>query len=145
MKKTYLSLLVIFTALIATELKAQNRYSFTILCRDRVDNQSSDDYIKVFSGFNGGAIDNYEEFISITTIRGIIGEAKSYYIQMLSPSGEVLEKSKIYSFYLEDIEYQEKLTYGWYGTYFKEEGTYSIECYIDDTLDSIMYFDVGDD
>lgn len=144
MIKTYLSLLVIFTALITIELKAQNRHSFTILCIEKIDNENgSDDYIGTFTGFTAAAIDSYKEFTTITHIRGMVGQPHTFYIQLVSPSGEVIERVKTFSFYLEDVDYQHKLSNEWSGIFFTEEGMHAIECYIDDQLDSVLYFRVG--
>lgn len=113
--------------------------SFVIIC-EKFEERS---IIKTFTGFNSNAIGQEENFTTVVYFRGLIGKPHKGQIVIEKPNGEV-RKGKAFSFILESKLSQHRQITDWENVYLPVKGTYAIKVYIDDRLDSTVYFDVGD-
>lgn len=134
----------IFIALFLLVISFQNMFaqshknSFVIMC----DKMEDGNIINTFSGFNGNAVGKEEEFATVIYFRGLIGTPHKGQLVIEKPNGEV-RKSKTFSFILDDKVSQHRHTINWGDVYFPIKGIYAIKVYIDDRLDSTLYFRVG--
>jgi len=134
-------IVLVFLAFLSNFQETKAQYCAMILCEDYEDgSRGLINLLGIFGGFNSNALGDDVTISVYTRLQNYtLNEAHIHQLQITDPYGNLIIERSPSAFILEEaIETQSMLT----GLTFKLEflGTYTLRCYVDDVLQSELFF-----